>query len=247
MINQTVKADEIVLVKDGSLNKGLDEVIKKYDESYPKLLKIVTLPCSHGLGNALNHGLKAVRNEMVARMDTDDISLPDRCEMQLKAFEKKPELSIVGTQITEFEGQPCHIVPSRTVPSSYRNILRFSRRRSPFNHPTVMFRKSAVNEAGGYKAFGRKEDLELFIRMLYEGYKAINLKKAYLLYRTSPENLQRKKEWINCMEYIQIMNSFHKLGWNDAGDMLFVTAGQLFMYFAPDWLAGSLNKLLLRK
>lgn len=247
MADQTAKADEIVLVEDGPLTDGLENVIERFQTCHPDLLTIVRLPQNGGLGNALNHGLRAARNELIARMDSDDISLPKRCEMQLRAFERNPQLSIVGTQINEFLGEPWNVISSRAVPSSYKEILKFSRRRSPFNHPTVMFRKSAVKKTGGYQKLGRKEDLELFIRMLSEGYKAMNLRKPYLLYRISPENLQRRKDWVNCREYIQIMYRFHKKGWNDTGDMIFVTVGQLFMHFAPSKAVNKLSKKLLRK
>lgn len=246
MVSQTVKPDEIVLVEDGPLHEGLYRIIEKYKQNYPELMTVIRIPVNGGLGNALNHGLKAARNELIARMDSDDISLPKRCEMQLKAFEKNPELSIVGTQMIEFIKEPENIISFRSVPSSYRNILKFSRRRSPFNHPTVMFRKSAVENAGGYKTFGRKEDLELFIRMGNEGYKAINLKKPYLLYRTGQENLKRRKDWINCKEYIQIMYAFHRKGWNGLTDITYVVTGQLVMHFAPYRIVKRLSDIFLR-
>ena len=247
MVNQTITPNEIVLVEDGPLNNALNSVIEKYQRNYPSLLVLVKLPVNKGLGYALNQGLNVVRNELVARMDSDDISFPERCEKQIKAFEKNPQLSIVGTQIDEFIESTDNIVSSRIVPSSYKEIQRFSKRRSPFNHPTVMFRKSAVEAVGGYKAFGRKEDLDLFIRMINEGFKAINLKKSYLFYRTSPDNLQRRKNWVNCKEYIQIMYGFHKKGWNNVGDMIYVVAGQCVMYFAPAKIVDILSNKLLRE
>lgn len=246
MIKQTVMPEEIVLVEDGPLNEELYKVIDNYKKIYPLLFTIIELKKNGGLGNALNHGIKAARNELIARMDSDDISLENRCEMQLKAFERDPQLSIVGTQVSEFINTPDNIVSLRIVPTSYKEIVEFSRRRSPFNHPTVMYRKSAIENAGGYKALGRKEDLELFVRMVNEGYRAINLKKPYLLYRTSPENLKRRKEWVNCKEYIQIMYEFHKKGWNGVGDMMFVIVGQFIMHLAPDGVVSRLSDSFLR-
>lgn len=247
MVKQTIMPDEIVIVEDGPLNKGLYQVIEEYKKIYPGLISIIKLPFNKGLGNALEQGLKVVRNEFVARMDSDDISVVNRCEMQLRAFQRLPELAIVGTQIDEFIGRPSNIVSSRIVPSSYKEIIKFSKRRSPFNHPTVMFRKNAVIEAGGYKAYGRKEDLDLFIRMLQGGYKAINLKKSYLYYRTDINNLKRRKKWTNCKEYIQIMYEFHKKGWNSIVDMTYVVVGQLVMCFAPSWIVYKLSNQFLRR
>ncbi len=247
MLSQTIKPDEIVLVEDGPLSEELYAVIKNYDDSHPGLFTTVELPTNGGLGNALNEGLKVARNDLVARMDSDDISYPERCEKELQAFDRLPELSIVGTQINEFVGDPGNIVSSREVPSSYSGILKFSRRRSPFNHPTVMYRRNDVLKAGGYKAYGRKEDLDLFIRMVNEGYKAINLKKTYLYYRTSEDNLQRRREWVNCKEYIQIMYNFHRKGWNGLSDITYVIVGQLIMHFAPKKFVYRLSNRFLRK
>lgn len=247
MVKQTVMPDEIVVVEDGVLNEGLYKIIEKYKELYPDIIKTVRSPLNQGLGQALNQGLKVVRNEFVARMDSDDISVANRCEMQLRAFRHMPELSLVGTQIDEFIELPTNIVSSRIVPSSYKDIIHFSRRRSPFNHPTVMFRKSAIIQAGGYKAYGRKEDLDLFIRMIHAGHKAINLKKSYLYYRTDINNLKRRKNWTNCKEYIQIMYGFHKKGWNSTVDMTYIIVGQLIMCFAPSWIVHKLSIRFLRR
>lgn len=247
ILNQTVKPDEIVLVEDGPLHEGLYRVIKMYTDICPDIMKVVKLDRNRGLGNALNCGMKAVRNELVARMDSDDISLPERCEMQLKAFACMPELSIVGTQMNEFVDEPENIAASRRVPSSYKEILQFSRRRSPFNHPTVMYRKSAVKDAGGYVPYNRKEDLELFIRMIHEGHKAVNLKKPYLLYRTDRENLMRRKTWTNCREYIRIMHGFYKRGYSSLADMAYVVTGQLAMCLLPGRMAKKLSDRFLRE
>ncbi len=247
MLAQTVPPDEIVLVEDGPLNCGLYHVIQSYKEHFPGQIQTVALAQNSGLGRALNYGLSFCRNDLVARMDSDDLSLPKRCEMQLRAFLRNPQLAIVGTQMDEFFLSPHHIVSVRAVPCAYRDILRFSRRRSPFNHPTVMFRKSVVVQLGGYGAYERKEDLDLFLRMLQEGYLAYNLKRSYLLYRTDITNLRRRKRWINCKEYVQIMYRFHRKGYNSVADMIYVAAGQMVMYLAPEKLTQVLSSCFLRK
>ena len=110
MLNQTVKPEQFVVVEDGALNKSLSDIIDKYKADFNELFTIVKLQVNGGLGNALNQGLKACRNELVARMDSDDISLPRRCEKELKLFLDNPELSIVGTNIDEFWDNPNEII-----------------------------------------------------------------------------------------------------------------------------------------
>ncbi len=247
MVSQTEKPDEIIIVKDGPLGKELDDVIKEYKDKRPELFVILELPENKGLGNALNKGLEISKNELVARMDTDDISLPDRCKKQLMEFEKNKNLCIVGTQINEFIDQPTEIIRSRVVPLTYDDILEFSKRRSPFNHPTVMYKKSKVLELGGYRTYGRKEDLDLFIRMIHENSYAINLNEVLLLYRSNQDNLQRRRSWVNCSEYISIMYSFYKKGYSRITDILYVVVGQLAMYIMPRCIISKLSNKYLRK
>lgn len=97
-----------------------------------------------GLGLALNVGLKECRNELVARMDTDDCSKPDRCEKQLARFAEKPYLAIVGSHIDEFVGDTSNVISQRIVPTTSEEIYNFAKKRSAFNHPAVMYSKTAV-------------------------------------------------------------------------------------------------------
>ena len=113
MLNQTVTPDEIVIVEDGPLNDSLYSVLDEYEGKITRVRSDKNI----GLGLALNVGLKACRNELVARMDTDDISKPDRCEKQLKRFEEKPELAIVGAWVDEFTVSPDQVVSTRAVPT----------------------------------------------------------------------------------------------------------------------------------
>ena len=152
MLAQTVKPDEIVIVEDGLLTEELYAVLKAYTEAEPELFHIVKSEKNIGLGLALNLGLKECRNELVARMDTDDISKADRCEKQLAMFTEDPELAIVGAYVDEFHDAPEQVVSTRAVPQTHEEIYQFAKKRSAFNHPAVMYRKSKVLEFGGCAA-----------------------------------------------------------------------------------------------
>ena len=182
MLNQTVKPEQFVIVQDGLLPESIGQVICKYESNQPELFTIIKLETNGGLANALNIGLQACRNELVARMDADDISLPKRCEKELKKFSENPDLVICGCNIDEFYDIPQNVKTSRVVPAEYEDILRFMRRRQPFNHPTVIYKKLKVIEAGGYPQLRRKEDFDLFSRMLSKGYYALNVDESLYLY-----------------------------------------------------------------
>ncbi len=169
MINQTVRPDEIVLVEDGPLTNELYSVIDEYKMKFPEFFNIVINEQNLGLGRALNRGLAVCKNELVARMDTDDISLPDRCERQLHEFERNLELDIVGGDISEFTDDPSQIVAYRRVPESNEEIREYIKTRCPLNHVTVMFKKTSVQRAGGYLDCFWNEDYYLWIRMYLDG------------------------------------------------------------------------------
>lgn len=247
MLRQTIEPDEIVIVKDGPLTPELDQIIDSYTYQDHGLFTIVSLEKNLGLGLALNEGLKRCRNELVARMDTDDISLENRCELQLKEFDKKPELCIVGTWTNEFYDNPLNIVTSRIVPEKHDDIMKFSRRRSPFNHPTVMYKKSSVLDCGGYLDVLRKEDIDLFIRMLHNGCFSMNIPKPLLLFRSNEDSYKRRKTWANCKSYIYTIYRFWKMGFSSITDLVVVVIGQMVMFLCPVWLLKILSDNLLRK
>lgn len=192
MLNQSIKPDEIIIVKDGPLTEALETELQRFDKEYENVFNIVELKENVGLGKALNIGLKQCRNELVARMDTDDISAPDRCAQQLKSFSYDPELSIVGTNISEFVESADNIVSYRTVPEDHNSLCEYIKKRCPFNHMTVMFKKSKVEEAGGYLHWFYNEDYYLWIRMYLAKMKFGNLPEALVNVRVGKELYKRR-------------------------------------------------------
>ncbi|MBP5288844.1 MAG: glycosyltransferase [Clostridia bacterium] len=248
MVGQTVKPDQIVLVKDGPVNPSLEEVIEAHKKANPDLFTIVPLAENTGLANALNNGLKHCRNEYVARMDTDDISIPERCEKELAVFMGDDTLSLIGSNVDEFSNDPDVILSRRVVPSSEEDILKFSRRRNPFNHPTVMFKKSAIEGAGGYDVNCRRaQDFELFVTMLHSGYHARNIDESLVKFRADPDSYGRKKKWSHCKTYISVVRGFWKKGYSSLSDYLIVLAGQITMFVLPKGMTNRLFKKMLRK
>ena len=242
MLNQTVAPDEIVLVEDGPLTPELYAILNEYP-----MLHRVKNEKNLGLGLALNEGLKVCRNELVARMDTDDISKPDRCEKQLRRFEEKPELAIVGSHIDEFVGTPDNIISQRKVPLTSEAIYNFAKKRSAFNHPAVMYRKSAVMAEGGYSDLKRNQDVDIFGRMLFKGHKAENIDEALLWFRSSDELAARRKSWENTKSYIDTIKKFWKMGYSSFADYAKVAVAQTGMFILPASMQNWVYKKFLRK
>jgi glycosyltransferase involved in cell wall biosynthesis len=193
MLNQTIPPNEIVIVKDGPLSSELEIILNKLKKDHR--IKVISFEKNQGLGKALEVGLLACENEFIARMDTDDISKENRCEKQLALFYKDPKLSLVGTSISEFIDEPTNIVSFRRVPEEDHDIKKYMKTRSPFNHPSVMFRKSEVLKSGNYKHWNLNEDYYLWIRMLLNNCKFANIDEPLLNMRINEDTFLRRGGW----------------------------------------------------
>lgn len=209
---QTVKPTEIVLVCDGPLNKQLDAVIDKYRKQYP-IFKILRLKNNRGLGNALKLAVENTSNEIIARMDSDDISVSDRFEQQLKFFSNHPEVDIVGGNIAEFIGDETNIVGKRIVPTKDSEIKEYMKKRCAFNHMSVMYKKSAIQAAGGYLDWFWNEDYYLWIRMQLNGAVFANTGTVLVNVRVGEEMYQRRggKKYFQSEKQLQDYMLKHKM------------------------------------
>lgn len=245
MLCQTIPAEQFVLVIDGPISKELETVVCTY-EKQEKIFTVCRLKQNKGLGNALNIGLKHCRNELVARMDADDISLPTRCEEELKCFCKKSDLVICGCNIDEFYQNPSNIKTSRIVPFKYREIKAFMRKRQAFNHPTVIYKKSKVLEAGGYIPLKRKEDFDLFSRMISKGYYAENVNKSLYLYRANEENYGRRRSWDNLKSAVYVYWRHLKRKGCSIIDFFVVCCSEIIFFIVPHTVMKWLSDTFLR-
>ncbi|MBQ7011059.1 MAG: glycosyltransferase [Clostridia bacterium] len=247
ILEQTVKPDEIVIVKDGPLTKELDGIVSEYETSYPDVFRIVVSEVNIGLGRALNLGLAECRNELVARMDTDDIAKPERCERQLKEFENNAGLDLLGSSVDEFYSTPEEIVSRRVVPTKHEDIYDFAKRRSAFNHPAVMYKRSKVLSVGGYGDLRRNQDVDLFGRMLFSGCIAGNIEESLLYFRSNDALANRRKSWENTKSYIDTIKKFWKMGYASFGDYIVVAVAQTGMFLMPVKVQHWVYKKFLRK
>lgn len=207
--SQTLPTDDFVLVCDGPLNKELDAVIAVKQQEMGTSLNVIRLIKNGGLGNALNEGLKHCKNELVARMDSDDIAYPDRCEKQLAAFDTHSEVSICSGIVEEFTTDPQVVDARRVPPETNEEIIEFAKKRNPFNHPCVMYKKIAVEEVGSYQDFYLLEDYYLWLRMLMAGYQGYNIQEPLLHMRAGSDMYKRRAGWkyaktqINLFKYMR--------------------------------------------
>lgn len=194
MLSQTVMPQQFVLVEDGPLTDELYEVIHDFEMKYPSLFTIVKNEKNLGLGLALQKGILACRNEMIARMDSDDIAHSDRIEKELQVFRNDSYVSICGSWIEEFAGEDIENKTGiRKVPGNDAEIKEYLRKRCPFNHMTVLYKKSDVLKAGNYQDYLYNEDYLLWIRMLEAGCRFANVEEVLVDVRTDPDMYQNRR------------------------------------------------------
>jgi glycosyltransferase involved in cell wall biosynthesis len=191
ILNQTVKPTEFVLVKDGPLTEELEKIIEDFVLANKKLFKIVTLEKNVGLGLALQKGILECSNELIARMDSDDYSMPNRMEKQLLEFQKDEDLQVCGTHINEFENDMAKIVSVKKAPENCKEIFCLMHRRNPLLHPTLMYKKTAVLSAGNYSHTPLHEDYDLFIRFAKKNIKCYNIQESLYKMRICEVHLRR--------------------------------------------------------
>lgn len=191
IFNQTLRADEVILVEDGPLTDELYAILNQYKETYTEF-KTIRLTQNMGLGKALNEGLKHCTYDIVARMDTDDIAKPDRFEKQIRYLEQNIDIALLSGYIEEFYDNPQKIASMRIVPLEDNDIKQYLKKRNAFNHMAVMFKKSAVINSGGYQSVPFFEDYDLWIRIVQNGYRVGNISNVLVTARIGTDMIGRR-------------------------------------------------------
>lgn len=203
---QTVKPKEIVLVEDGPISKELRSIIEEHCSRSNIKFKKVKLKRNCGLGKALQIGTDHVSTKWIARMDSDDISVPRRFELQLNEIMKNPDLAVIGGQIKEFAGEPSNVVGYRRVPITEPMLRKFIKWRSPFNHPSVMLNKVILKKVGGYIPYGNLEDYYLWARVISNDFHVKNINQVLLNMRVDDGMYKRRGKISNIRYFYRLRN-----------------------------------------
>jgi glycosyltransferase involved in cell wall biosynthesis len=210
VVDQTRRPDDVVLVQDGPVPPRLTECVRQIVASSPVPTTHLVIEANVGLGPALDQGLAACRHDVVARMDSDDVSLPHRFAAQIPLIEAGAD--IVGSALLEFGTGPDDIVGVRTPPIDPELIVAYSRFHDPFNHPSVVYRRSAVQKVGGYQDLPLMEDYLLFARMIAAGARPANVAEPLVCYRVSAGAYGRRGGLALLRSEIALQRRFHELG-----------------------------------
>lgn len=253
MWNQTVPTNDFVLMCDGPLTDELDAVIEEMQSAHPDTLQVIRFEKNGGLGHALQVGVKECKNDLIARMDSDDISRPERCEKELAVFAAHPELSIVGSVIEEFtEIEPGATVPTainakRVVPEKSKDIVTFAKQRNPFNHPSVMYKKADVLAAGNYQDVRYMQDYYLWTHMLITGFKGYNIQEPLVWMRADSNLFKRRSGKLYRDIQLNLFKYMKDQGFISNTQYVKSCILRVGSSMAPNWLRQFMFKKVLRK
>ena len=246
VLNQTIKPSEIIIVADGPLTPELYEIIENKKAGSGNLIKCLFLPENKGTGEALKSGVEVCSNEWIVRMDADDYSAPNRCEVQFAA-QIKNHADMIGCDIDEFTGAPENVISHRVFPETHDEIVRFGKRRTPFPHPGIIMKKSQILQAGNYRSALYHEDYDLFVRMLMNGCKGYNVKQPLVSMRVN-ENFYTRRGSIHYLKQLLNFNCYlYKIGWMSITDFSVRSAANIITCLLPNSIRKIIYKKLLRK
>ena len=247
MFEQTILPNEFVIIEDGPLTPELYSIINKWKALYENEIKIVKLEKNVGLGLALQRGILECSNEFIARMDSDDYSKPNRIEKQFEVFENNPCLGLVGTNVEEFEGSIENINCSVILPEKHEDIYKFSKKRCPFRHPSLLYKKSEVLKAGNYRKFYLCEDYDLYVRMLRNKCMCYNIQEPLVFMRIGADFYKRRGGFKYMKTILKFKNEQLKIGYFSLADYLISTIPHILVCLMPNSLRDFVYRNLLRK
>lgn len=241
--NQTRRPDEVVLTVDGPVPPAIDDVISKYIEK--EGLTVCRLEKNMGHGVARRTGLEHCTHDFVAIADADDVNVPTRFEKQMTLFENDPQLDAVSSGCYHFADTINDVLYEETLPETDAEIKDFLKKRCPLCQASTMFRKSKVEEAGGYQDWYHAEDYYLWIRMFLCGATFQNTKESLLYVRSNPDYVNRRGGWKYFKSLARLFGYMYKHNVIGLGDYVFnVTSRFVAQVLLPNGMRGWLRKIV---
>lgn len=247
IVNQTLLPTEIVIVEDGILTPELEKVVQCFKDEYKNLVKLLPFKENRGLGLALRDGVLACSYEYIARMDTDDIAYPERFAKQLAYLKKHIEVAMVGSWITEFSQDPQYPDTITKLPCVYADIIAYAKKRNPFRHMTVVYKKSAFINSGNYRDFLWFEDYDLWVRMIQKGYSLANIPEVLVNVRADDAMFARRGGWKYWKQDMRFQKFLYATGYINLVDFSINLILRSLMRLIPNQLRLFFYNKFLRK
>lgn len=213
--------DQVVIVRDGPVPDELQTILSHFERDAPEFFSVLSLPVNGGLAMALNAGLSVCRNDLVMRQDADDISEVGRVEKQLQVMVDRPDVTLVGSWYDQYDYDMQEIVGVRMVPELHDDIVRYGRYRTPFNHASIFFRKSAVQAVGGYPDIkGLSEDWWLALRLIKAGKILYNIQESLVRVRGGDDFFSRRRGFAYMRQEVTNQLAMYRAGLLSGRDLM---------------------------
>lgn len=232
IFSQTVLPERVILVGDGRLTDDMYAVIDSYREKYADIFIYEESEKNFGNFYASNMAVHLSKTDIVAKIDSDDILRPDYIKKMKAAFEKN-EIDICGVFINEFDNDTGESLSVKKTPVTHDAIIKFARRRNPFNNPGIAFSRELAEKIGVYNEMKRCEDYDFVVRMLIAGARGMNIDEVLVDYRTSKDNLVRRKNFDNTKWFVISRWRIYKMGFSSFSDFFITSSAQIALFLMP--------------
>lgn len=245
--NQSRKPDSFRIIVDGPVGSEIDEVLIEYENKYPGIFKIERLKVNGGLGNALRRGIQISSYEYILRMDSDDVSEPERIRKQVEYAEKHPEVDVIGTFTADFLEKPDKPLSIRALKTDMKSISEDAKKRTPVSHVSVLLKRESVLAAGNYQDFRLYEDYYLWVRMLKNRAVFVNIPEVLVKVRTGADRYKRKgsKQYIYSTKKFQ--HYLYGIGFISKKEYLRNRWGRVIVARIPVFMRKAIYETFLRK
>lgn len=247
VINQTLPPDEILIIADKDIPQNTRDILNEYKSKYPEIFNPLVLDRDANLGEARVISIEKAKYNIIANMDSDDISKPDRFEKQMNFMKENQDIDVVGTWIEEFEGNPDNIYAIRKLPLTNEDLYKYCKLRSPINNMTIMAKKMSIIDAGNYATFTGFEDFELWGRMLKKGYKLANIAECLVKARAG-KNLVKRRRGIQVFKReLAVYKRFYEYKFVNKFEFMKAISLKLILHIIPNWFREYIYNNYLRK
>ena len=247
VFNQTVMPNEVLIIADKDIPQNTRDILGEYKSKYPDIFNPVILEKDLSLGQARAYGVEIAKYSIVANMDADDISANDRFEKQLRFMKEHPDIDVVGSWMTEFEGAPDNIYAIRQLPTTTEDLYKFCKFRCPMNNMTIMYKKKSLIDAGNYSTLQGMEDFELWGRMLVNGYKLANIPECLVNVRAGRNLINRRKGFKVLGYELAVFKNFYNYGFITKFEYGKAISLKFMLRMIPNWFRGFIYNNFLRK
>jgi len=207
VLDQTQKANKIIIAVDGPISEGLNCVLK--DLSSVSCIDVIRIASNKGLAASRKLAISLAKTELIAVMDSDDFSVNNRFELQASIL-SDPRIDVVGGWIREFKKIPGDQNLIRKTPINHSDIYKFGKYRNPMNHVTLMFKKSSYDFVGGYTELLAAEDWDLISRMLVNGLVIRNIPEILVNVRGGDDMVKRRRSSRHFWGEIKVLSLMYK-------------------------------------